>query len=199
MSEIVSATVYFQAVGPVNTDRVLQLANERVKATGVEQVVIATTGSAVGVKTAELFKGLKVVVVSHSTGFNAPDQQELTAENRLKIEQAGGVVLTTTHAFGGVNRAIRRKLNTYQVDEVIAFTLRNFGQGMKVAAEITLMAADAGLISVEKPALAIGGTGSGADTAVILQPANAQSFFDLRILEILCMPAPKHPLFEKNS
>jgi hypothetical protein len=40
--------------------------------------------------------------------------------------------------------------------------------------------------------LAIAGTGRGADTAAILQPTNAQTFFDLRFLEIICMPAPEH-------
>ena len=59
---------------------------------------------------------------------------------------------------------------------------------MKVACEITLMAADAGLIRTGEAVLAIGGTGRGADTAVILRAANAQDFFDLRVTEILCKP-----------
>ena len=38
---------------------------------------------------------------------------------------------------------MRRKLGSYQLEEVIAFVLRNFCQGIKVACEITMMAADA--------------------------------------------------------
>ena len=38
----------------------------------------------------------------------------------------------------------------------------------------------------DEPAIAIAGTGLGADTALVLRPANAQTFFDLRIMEILC-------------
>jgi hypothetical protein len=57
-----------------------------------------------------------------------------------------------------------------------------------VAIEISLMAADAGLISTLEPCISIGGSGSGADTALLLRPANAQTFFDLRILEVLAKP-----------
>ena len=57
-----------------------------------------------------------------------------------------------------------------------------------MAAEIAVMAADAGLVRTDREAVAIAGTGRGADTAVVLTPANAQTFFDLRIHEIICKP-----------
>jgi hypothetical protein len=129
-----------------------------------------------------------VVVVTHSTGFKEPNCQELTDENRAAIEAAGGKILICQHAFGGVGRAVRKKLGTYELEEIIAYTLRLFGEGMKVAVEIALMAADAGLVRTDEPVIAIAGTGSGADTAVVLKPANAQAFFDLQVLEFLCKP-----------
>jgi hypothetical protein len=127
-------------------------------------------------------------VVTHSTGFKEPNYQELTEENRRAIEAAGAKVLTCQHAFGGVGRAVRKKLGTYEVNEIMAYTLRIFGEGTKVACEIALMAADAGLVRTDEPAIAIAGTGRGADTALVLRPANAQTFFDMRIMEILCKP-----------
>jgi hypothetical protein len=87
-----------------------------------------------------------------------------------------------------VNRAVRKKLGTYLTDEIIAYTLRTFGEGTKVCAEIALMAADAGLISIGEPCITVAGTGRGADTAIVLSPANAQQFFDLRVMEILAKP-----------
>jgi hypothetical protein len=87
-----------------------------------------------------------------------------------------------------VGRAVRKKLKTYQVDEIMAFTLRTFGEGIKVAIEIALMAADVGLVSTKVPCISIGGTAEGADAALVLIPANAQTFFDLRILEVLAKP-----------
>ncbi|HMD67671.1 MAG TPA: hypothetical protein VKF42_02260, partial [Chitinivibrionales bacterium] len=101
---------------------------------------------------------------------------------------AGCRVCTCQHAFGGVNRAVRRILNTYQLDEILAYTLRTMGQGFKVCVEIAVMAADAGLVSTKREALCIAGTGTGCDTAVVLTPTNAQSFFELKIHEIVCKP-----------
>jgi len=73
------------------------------------------------------------------------------------------------------------------VVEIIAQTLRLFGQGTKVCAEITLMATDAGLISMND-VIAIGGTNVGADTACFISPAHTYTFFDLKMKELLCKP-----------
>ncbi|MGB5925556.1 MAG: hypothetical protein WBH01_05620 [Dehalococcoidia bacterium] len=128
------------------------------------------------------------MVVTHANGFPAPDVQELTQQNRARILEKGGIVLTATHAFGGVGRAVRRRFNTYQVDEIIAQTLRVFGQGAKVACEIVLMAADAGLISTAEEVVSIGGTGSGADTALVVKPAHTHDFFELKVREVVGKP-----------
>ncbi len=189
MSESTGGITYFERPGKHNMERTLQIARERAEQLGLRQVVIATTGGETGKRATEVFQGYHLVVVTHSTGSSEPNVQELTDENKEAILAGGARLLTCQHAFAGVNRAIRRKLNTYQVDEIIAYTLRIFGEGMKVACEITLMSADAGLIRTGEPVLAIGGTGRGADTAVILRGANADDFFDLRVNEILCKPA----------
>lgn len=51
--------------------------------------------------------------------------------------------------------------------------------------EIALMATDAGLVSTQEDVISIGGTNKGADTALILQAANVNNFFDLKVLEIV--------------
>jgi hypothetical protein len=181
-------TTYFARPGKENTEPALKIAKEAAERLGIRQVLIASTSGETGRRAAELFADLGLVVVTHSTGFHEPNAHQLTQENREAILAQGARLLTCQHAFGGVNRAVRRKLETYQVDEIIAYTLRIFGEGMKVACEITLMAADAGLIRTGEPVLAIAGTGHGADTAVVLRAVNAQDFFDLRVNEILCKP-----------
>jgi hypothetical protein len=188
MSEIVIPTVYFEKPGKENTDRTLAVAQERADQLGLGTVLVASTTGATGAKAVEVFQGQQVVVVSHSTGFREPNVQELMPEYRATIEAGGGKILTCQHAFGGVNRAVRKKMGTYLTDEIIAYTLRTFGQGTKVCLEIALMAADAGLVPVGEPCLAVGGTGRGADTALVLIPANAQTFFDLEVMEILAKP-----------
>jgi len=195
MTEISTKTVYFARPGKENTQRTFELGLERVKDLGIKTIVVATTTGETGAKAASFFKGFDVITVTHVHGFRAPDEQELTSENRAAIEKAGARVLTVQHAFGGVNRAVRKKFKTYQLDEIIAHTLRIFGEGMKVVAEMALMTADAGNTRTDTPTLFIAGTGRGADTAAIVLPSNAHTFFDLKILEVICRPSAAHPEF----
>jgi hypothetical protein len=128
------------------------------------------------------------VVVTHVTGFTKPDVQQLSSVNRKIIGNSGGKIVTSAHAFGTLGRAVNKKFGTIEVDGIVSGVFRLFGQGVKVACEIACMAADAGVVSINEDAVAIGGTGSGADTAVILKPSNTHAFFDLRLKEILCKP-----------
>jgi len=188
MAERLVQTVYFEKPGPENTDRTLEIAEKRARELNIKSVLVATTQGDTGVKAAQRMKGLEIIAVTHNTGFSQPNVQQLSPGNREAMEKSGAKVLTGIHAFGGVNRGLRMKLQTYQPDELIAFTLRTFGQGLKVCVEVSVMAADAGLVRTGEPCVAIAGTGRGADTAVVLSPAHAQSFLDLRIHEILCKP-----------
>jgi len=171
-----------------DVERVLVQTKKRAEELGLKTVLVASSSGRTGAKVAEFFRGYRVVVVTHSTGFTGPDAQELTADNRERILKAGGQILTTTHAFGGLGRSVRRKLGSFQTDEIVANALRIFGQGTKVAVEIVLMAADSGLVSVNEDVISIGGTGRGADTALVLKPANVQDFFDVKVHEIICKP-----------
>jgi len=197
MTELRTETVYFRKAGKANTERALQLALARAQQLGLEKILVATTEGSTGALAAAMFRAFEVIVVTHSTGFKKANEQELSAENRAAIEQAGARILTCQHAFGGVNRAVRKKFDTTELDEIIAHTLRRFGEGMKVVVEIALMAADAGLVRTDEAVLCIAGTGRGADTVVVLQPANAQTFFEVEILETVCRPAPGHPAFRR--
>jgi len=187
-AEVQVTAAYFEKPGKENTQRTFELAKKRAEELGIKTILVASTRGETGVKACEVFRGYDVVVVTHSTGFKKPNYQELTDENRAAIEAADGTILTSQHAFGGVGRAVRKQLGTYELEEFIAYTLRLFGEGMKVVVEIALMAADAGLVRTDEPVIAIAGTGKGADTAVVLKPANAQAFFDIKVLEILCKP-----------
>jgi len=180
--------VYFSRPGPENTDEVLRIAKTRAEELGINTIVVASTTGDTAVKATEIFQGARVVVVSHVAGFKEPNTQEFSEENKRKVESSGAVVLTATHAFSGLSRAMRKKFNMYLFEEVVARTLYVFGQGMKVACEIAIMAADAGLVRTDEEVIVIGGTSRGADTALVLRPVNSQGFFDLRVKEILCKP-----------
>lgn len=182
------STIYFEKSGPENTKATLQCVKTWAEKLNIEKILVATTRGTTGALAAEHLQSHSVIVVTHSAGFNSENEQELTVENRSRIKSFNGKILTCQHAFGGPSRALRLKFNTTTVDDLIANTLRIFGQGMKVAVEITLMAADAGLIDTTRDIIAVGGTGYGADTAVVIKPANVCRFFDLKVKNILCMP-----------
>jgi uncharacterized protein len=197
MKEIKSTITYFEESGRDNSKRVFELVAQRTKEMGISTIVVATTTGYSGSLAVKILSGMKVIVVTHVSGYAGANTQELEEENRLAIEMAGGKILTTQHAFSGVNRAVRKKLEAYQLNEIIADVLRIFGAGMKVMLEICMMAADAGLIDTGKPVIAVAGTHRGADSAAVIIPENSDNFFDLKVPEIICMPAPNHPLFNK--
>jgi hypothetical protein len=181
-------TVYFEKTGTENTETTLQIARKRAEELGIKKIVVASTVGDTAVRAMDVFKGYQVIVVTHVTGMRQPNDQEFEEKARKTVEAKGGVVLTTTHALGGLSKAMRNRYNTFVLGEVIADVLRTFGQGIKVVCEIAAMAADAGLVRTDEDIIAVAGSGRGADTAVVVRPANTHNFFDLKVREILCKP-----------
>ena len=183
-----TSITYFTETGKSNSKKTLQAAARRARELDIDTIILPSTSGETGQLALELLDDREIVVVTHSTGFIRPDFQQMPESTRRKLQENGAKVLTCQHALGGVGRAVRKKLDTYQTDEIIAHTLRLFGEGTKVAIEITLMAADAGLVVTQTPCISLGGTGEGVDTALVIQPAHAQDFFDLKIMEIIAKP-----------
>ena len=180
---------YFPKPGPANTGAVLEAVARRAKELSIDRVIVATCSGRTAFEARKSFDpSLKIIAVTHVTGFDEPNVQELSKEDRRALQAQGVEVLTCAHAFGGVGRGVRNKVGAYQVDEVMAYTLRIFGQGTKVAVEIALMAADAGLVRTGEDVISIGGSGKGADTALVLRPATSSHLFDLRVREVICKP-----------
>jgi len=189
VSVIEKKTVYFREAGAKNTDLLLKIVRNYVEKEEINDIVVASTTGETGVKAAKIFKPRNVVVVTHHFGFREPGKIELLEENKREILANGAKVFTGTHALSSVERAIRKDFGTLQVLEIIANVLRLMGEGTKVCVEITLMAADAGLIPVDRDVVAIAGTGRGADTALRIKPVSTARFFDLKIREVVAKPS----------
>ena len=183
-------TLLFDRAGPHNTDATLQIALERAQALGIKQAVVASSHGETARKAARLFAvgGIKVIAVSICHGFES-EGWCMTPEERREVERMGVQVVTGIHALGdGVGAAFTEKNGGRTPEEFVRETLYRFGQGMKVAVECLLMAADAGLLAMREEVIAIGGTGSGADTAIVCKPAYPRLFHQLEIREILAKP-----------
>lgn len=169
------------------TEEIIAKAAARAEELGIKHVVIASNTGAVVEKA--LGKFTNIVWVTHHFGYSKPGEFEFTPEVRESMEKQGVKVLTTAHALSGAERGLSTMFKGYGPLEVMSATLRMFGQGTKVCVEVATMAMDAGLIPAKEKIVAIGGTGRGADTAVVMTPANAFKILESKIHEIIGKPS----------
>jgi hypothetical protein len=186
-------TWYFDKPGPDNTADAAKFAVERAKELQIQTIIVASTSG----KTAEVFhdalKGLAIdlVVVTHAVGFTKPGEWEFDAKTATMLRSNGVRIVTGTHALSGLERALSRspKVGGGSRTDAIAEALRRtVANGLKVAVECVLIAADQGAVGVDKEVVAVGGTASGADTVCVIRPAHTGTFFDLQVREIVAMP-----------
>jgi uncharacterized protein len=196
-------TVIFEKGGEEHTEETLKVALQGALERGIDVVVISTSTGGTGLKAIEVFKGsgLKLVFVRHQTGYPQKGKQMMPPNVYAKLEEAGKVVTCTDVLTGGVDVGVSRQRpeKEQQLDAalpfmlpplnvVIANMLRQFSQGTKVGIEVAMMAADCDAIGVDKPIIAVGGSHSGADTAIVVTPAASNRIRDLRVHEILAKP-----------
>ncbi|MGQ9629553.1 MAG: pyruvate kinase alpha/beta domain-containing protein [bacterium] len=182
--------LYFERKGEVNTEATLRAARKRAEELGIRHVVMASTYGGTARKALEVFKGsdIQLVAVTISMGF-VEEGWIMEPEVRKELEGKGVKVLTCLHALGDdVSAAFSEKWGGHAPNAIVAEVLRRFCQGMKVAVEVAMMAADAGLIPADREVIAVAGTDRGADTAIVLKPACPRKFLDLEIKEILAKP-----------
>ena len=179
--------MYFDKQGKDNTDQTLKLGADRGRDLGLKEVVVASSTGKTAYKAMEVFSGFKLTVVTYHCGFKEPFKNRMDEKIRQDIESRGIRVIAASHALSGVERSVAKKHSGVYPVLLIADTLRLFGQGTKVAVEVAIMAADAGALS-GSDIVSIGGSGSGADAALVLKPAHQNNFFDMRIREIVCKP-----------
>jgi hypothetical protein len=179
---------YFETPGRENTDVVMEIVKKRARELGIKAVVIASYRGYTADKAVRALENMRIVVIA---GFAHPTMEnigETFSQGNEELIRSKATVLIATHFFSGMARAMRKKFNTSSPEEIAAQALRIISTGIKVGVECAIMAADAGLVRTDEDIIAIAGTGSGADTAIVVRPVNSQDFFDLKVKEILCKP-----------
>ena len=189
-------TLLFEKAGKHNTEATLQIARERASTLGITQVVVASSHGSTARQAQLVFGplGIRVVAVSICHGWESVGWT-MENETRAELRDLGVIVHTGIQALGdGVGSAFTEKYGGRAPEEIVRDTLYRFSQGMKVAVECVLMAADAGLLDMTQEVIAIAGSSFGADTAIVCKPAYPRTFHDLEIRELLAKPRVPDPL-----
>ncbi len=181
---------YFDKQGDDYTDELIMAVKDKLEmAENIKYVLIASSSGESALKLAEaLDDDITIVNVSHNVGFSGDNVSDISDEMIKKLEGEGIKTFQGIHAFSGAARGVTNKYGGFSPLDVVADTLRMFSHGVKVAAEISIMACDAGLVPVGEEIIAIGGRAHGVDTAVILTPVNSKHLFNMKFHEIIAMP-----------
>jgi len=171
--------VYFDHPGQQNTDELMVVVRERLTRGDIRHVAVATTTGRTVLRASELIDNPDVEFVGipfqseYWTRHGKPDQEI------VRQAEARGVRFLPDQP---------KVLYWHEVDGESADTLRKFGQGIKVALEVIMMAVQAGLIPAGAKVVGIGGSSKGADAAVVATAAGAESLGDFFVHEILAKP-----------
>lgn len=191
---------YFDEPGEQNTRWVIEAVSKRLEAGGISKVIVASTSGKTAVQFARgLKRKVDLICVSE-----APYRREwgeewpcLKQEFRQKLEELGVTVID--RAPYGLHSSVLDAARWSDVfaERLVKETLYSFGQGMKVAVEVALTAVACGYVNPYDDVIGVGGSGKGADTAIVLRATYPGSLFDkepgkrLEIREIIAMPTAK--------
>ena len=197
-------TIYYEKPGKEHTEETLKIARDAAKERGIDTVLISSTTGWTALEALKVFGGsdLKLIFVTHQTGYREPGVQLMPPETQQELEKAGAIVYTGTDVLtGGVEVGMGRQRPPKSspqegrlpsivppVSTIVANTLRLFSQGVKVCAEIAMMATDAGLVPTGEPIISVAGNHAGSDTAMVLSPATSNRIRDMKLHEILAKP-----------
>ena len=179
--------VYFEKPGAENTAAVIDIVKAHASLTGIRKIVLASTRGENAKAFSEAFRGtgIQLVVIPWQYGFAevyVEGPQPFPEELAEQLRQEGHRVHFGTMLFHAEN------FYGSKVPGALANLLRVFGQGTKVCVEILMMAADGGCVAKGERVIAVAGTRSGADTAVLATAAPSLMLSDLRIHKTLCKP-----------
>ncbi len=182
--------IYFADGGHANTEATIACAVACCREQSIPKIVVASSSGETALKVRQAADpACEVVAVTYGAGSRFTGEVEAFNANRPRLESAGIKIVRGIHALSGTERTFENKYAAKFIPlNLVSDSLRMFGQGMKVCVEVAIMAAEHGFITPAENVVVIGGSGEGADTAVVLRPAYAAAMFDLRIRQILCKP-----------
>lgn len=186
--------ITFETTGKENTAAAAAIAVAKAKELDCSIVLSSNTGTsaeAVLAAAAEAGYTGKIIVVRNATNAARKGVNMMTPEVKQSLLERGCAVVGAANALSAGERSLSTKLQGIYPLELMAHTLKMFGQGTKVCVECATMAMDADEIPFGSTVVALGGTGTGLDTSMVLTPSYSSSVLDTKIHELLCKPSLK--------
>jgi hypothetical protein len=196
---------YFERTGKQNTKATIEAVRSYLqKGNKATALIVASISGQTALNAQKALKGISIpiVCVTGSPSWqNYPEYKfPLIPKNtRTQLDKSGVIIvdsapssLTDTVEFGFARYGSRSPAWMF-----IETLLSVGGYGLKTAVECILMATDGGYVAPFKEVLSIGGTGKGADTAIVAHSSFSSTAFSSNpkkrfvINEILAMPRNK--------
>ena len=155
---------YFETEGKGNIDKTLELVKRYAEELGIKNIVVASTSGFTAEKAFETLNDLGASLTVIGT-----ERSRFSSDILKKLEDNGHNVCFS-----------REVPSDYPNTASPAF--RKFSQGVKVAVQIAIIAAEKKLVSNEEDVISIGKW----DTALIVKPSD--KFAELKVKELICMP-----------
>ncbi|MGZ4942197.1 MAG: hypothetical protein ACXV5P_07890, partial [Halobacteriota archaeon] len=164
------AITYFDAPGEENTNAVLAIAQERARELSIKHLLVPSVRGTSAERALDFFSSTDMTLF-----FVGTDPARFSPEIKNRIEDAGF-------------RVVFYKQVDYHYPDEVKNAFRRFGQGTKVAVELTLIAAQEDIVDQGTEVIALGGSAKGLDTALVIKAATSDEFAELEVREVLCKP-----------
>ena len=183
--------VCFENAGKQNTAETVRIALARAVELNCPIVAASTMGvTAEALLTAAEAAGFtgKIVIVRGCSSRQRSGVNLMKPEVKAALEARGARIVTAAHALSAGERSVSGTFKGAYPLELMAHTLRMFGQGVKVCVEASVMALDADELPFGVPVVALGGSHRGADAAVVVTPSYSATLLQTVVNEVLCKP-----------
>lgn len=199
MVDIARPCLYFEKPGKHNTEKVVEAVRQRLAEGDIKAVVVASTTGYTALKFSEALQGrdgITLVSVAETPLIRewGAEYPCLSPQTKQELERRGVIVADKVPYLLHSSVLDYSQWKAPSAEEIVRETLYAFGQGLKVAVEVVLIAVASGFLAPFQDVIAVGGTARGADTAIVAHATFPNHVFSrnaakrLKIREVLCKP-----------
>jgi len=199
MTDVTRPCVYFEKPGKHNTEKVVEAVLKRLAEGDLNTIVIASTTGYTALEFSQALQGqegITLISVGETPLIRewGTEWPVLKPETRQDLERRGVIVADRIPYLMHSSVLDYSQWKAPSAEELLRETLYAFGQGLKVAVEVVLIAVACGFLEPFQDVIAVGGTSRGADTAIVVRATYPNHVFSqdaakrLKIHEILGKP-----------